>query len=281
MKNLLCILTATLLLLCGLCAHAQVELQLSPVRHDFMVGENVVFKLTITNYTDKAIQLSNTPGRPWLNFMINRQGENMPLTPTARAKFPDLALTPGSRRSFEVDLAGFYAIRSTGRHAAVATIRMPDGHTTYSSNRALFAMIDGGKIREFHIQARGQNLRLNLKLARIDGKDCLFGQVEGLDTHRIHGACYLARFLNFMKPIVLLDSAYNMHVLCQSSPELFTYAVMDTKGNRSHAQYYKRTGGPLDLISTGKGIIPVGVAPYERPKPGAEKPVRKTSDRPF
>jgi hypothetical protein len=55
---------------------------------------------------------------------------------------------------------------------------------------------------------------------------------------------------------------------------------MNTYGDRSSAKLYKRAGGVVDLISTGKGIMPVGLTPYVAPKPGEEK-VRKASERPF
>ena len=114
----------------------------------------------------------------------------------------------------------------------------------------------------------------------VNGKECLFGQAVNKDTQQVIGACYLAEYLNFMKPSVLLDSAQNMHVLCQSSPKFFTYSVMDTHGKRSSAKLYQRTGGLVDLISTGKGIITVGLTPYVAPKPGSEK-TRKASERTF
>ena len=65
------------------------------------------------------------------------------------------------------------------------------------------------------------------------------------------------------------------------SPEFYTYSVMNTHGKRSSAKLYKRIGGqPVDLVSTGKGIITVGLFPYVAPKPGSEK-IRKASERPF
>jgi hypothetical protein len=157
---------------------------------------------------------------------------------------------------------------------------MPDGVSTYSSNRALFTLTNGGKIKEFNIQARGERITLSLRLAVVNGKECIFGQAISKDTNQVLGACYLAEYLNFMQPRVLLDSAQNLHMLCQSSPEFFTYPVMNTHGKRSSAQLYKRLGGVVDLISTGKGIRPVGLTPYVAPKPGSEN-VRKASERPF
>ena len=280
MKTIYQILLTMFCLLLGSQAFAQVELRLQPVRKDFIVGENVALKLTIINQTDASISLKNAPDRPWLNFSVTKRGEQAPVSPIATARFPELVLTPGSTRSFEFNLKSIYRLTTAGNYGATATIRMPDGVSTYSSNRALFTLTNGGKIKEFNIQARGERITLSLRLAVVNGKECIFGQAISKDTNQVLGACYLAEYLNFMQPRVLLDSAQNLHMLCQSSPEFFTYSVMNTHGKRSSAQLYKRLGGVVDLISTGKGIRPVGLVPYEAPKPGSEN-ARKASERPF
>lgn len=280
MKNIFRILFSILCLLLCNQSFAQIELRLQPVRKEFIVGEHVALKLTIINQTDASVALKNTPGRPWLNFSVTKRGEQGPVSPVATARFPELVLTPGSTRSFEFNLKSIYRLSTNGNYSVTATIRLPDGRSTYSSNRALFTLTNGGKVREFNIQARGQNIRMSLRLAVVNRKECLFGQAIDKDTNQVIGACYLAEYLNFMQPRVLLDSAQNLHVLCQSSPDFFTYSIMNTHGARSSAKLYKRTGGVVDLISTGKGIMPIGVTPYVAPKPGSEN-TRKASERPF
>lgn len=278
MKHILCFLLALCCLFAT--ASAQMELRLEPVRHDYILGEHVALKLTIINRTDSSIALKNSPGRPWLNFIVSKRGEPGPVSACASPRFPELTLTPGSTRSFQVDLKSFYRLDVSGTYNAVATIRMPDGQTTYSSNRALFALASGGKVRAFKVRAGGKNLEMSVRLASIEGHDNLFGQVADADTNRVIGACFLGRYLNFMQPRIMLDSAQNMHILCQSSPDFYTYAVMNTQGDRAHYQLYKRTAGPVDLISTGKGVQPIGLTPYVKPKAG-EQNVHHTSDRPF
>lgn len=260
-------------------AFAQMELRLEPVRHDYILGEHVALKLTIINRTDSTVRLANRPQRPWLNFSLSKRGEASPVSAFASPRFPELTITPGSTRSFQIDLKSFYRLDTSGSYGAVATIRMPDGITTCSSNRALFALAGGGKVRAFNIRAGGKNLEMSVRLANIDGHAGLFGQVTDADTKRVQGACVLGRYLNFMKPRIMLDGAQNLHVLCQSTPDFYTYAVMNTRGERSHYQIYKRTGGTVDLISTGKGVTPVGVTPYVKPK--ADDNLHHTSDRPF
>lgn len=275
------ILNLLLVLACLLSsAFAQLELRLEPVRHDFILGEHVALKLTIINRSDSTISLVNRPMRPWLNFTVSMRGEATPVSAFARPRFPDLTITPGSTRSFQADLKTFYRLDVSGSYGAVATIRMPDGVTTCSSNRALFALISGGNVRSFKIRAGGKNLETSVRLAVIDKHGNLFGQVTDTDSKRVLGACFLARYLNFMQPRIMLDAAQNLHVLCQSSPDFYTYAVMNTRGERSHYQLYRRVGGPVDLISTGKGVSPVGVAPYVKPKAG-DRNIHRTSDRPY
>ncbi len=279
MKYIIKLIIVLSCLLTVMPAAAQVELRLQPIRRDFIVGESVALKLTVVNHTDATISLTNIPGRPWLNFMVGHRGQDGPIAPVASPRFPDLKLTPGSTRAFQVELGEFYRLQTDGSYWCVATIRMPDGQTTYSSNRALFIMTNGGEVRAFNIQARGKRLRTSLRLARIDNQDSLFGQVRDADTKRIVGACYLGRYLNFMQPRVLLDAAQNMHVLCQSSAEFYTYSIMDTNGKCAQRKVYRRTGGPVDLISTGRGVQVVGLIPYVKPKPG-EEGMRRVSERP-
>lgn len=279
MKKILCLLLPLLCLLASV-ASAQIELRLEPVRRDFITGEDVALKLTLTNHTDATINLEGTSGRPWLSILLYRTGENLPVSPTALARFPKLSLSPGSTRAFQLNIKEFYKLDTSGTYRAVATVRQPGTLNTYSSNRATFALISGGTVRNFQVQARGRRLELAVKLATTGGHDNLFGQVTDIDTHCVVGACFLGRYVSFMKPIVKLDSAQNIHVICQSTPDVFSYAIMDTHGKRRHYQLYKRTGGPVDLVGGGKGLTPVGLTPYNPTKQNAPT-YHNVSERPF
>lgn len=278
MKHITAILLFLFAVLAGPAA-AQVELRLDPVRRDFLLGENITMKITLVNHTDQTIRLTNTPGRSWLNFNITaREGGNS-ISPSAIPRYPDLTLDPGGKRSYQVDLKPFYTLNRSGTYKAVATVRMPDMRTTYSSNRATFTLAQGGSIRTFKTQARGQRLEMSVKLLNVGGKDCLFGQVLNADSGTPLGACYLGQFLNFMNPRILLDTAQNLHVLCQSTPEYFTYSIMNTKGGRSQYKLFRRSGGPVDLVSTGSGIRTIGLVPYVKTPKGDDN-YHSASDRP-
>lgn len=280
MKKLLSLLLPLLCLLFCLPAGAQIELRLEPARHDFVTGEGVALNLTISNHTDATINLDNTGGRPWLNVLVYRAGQEMPVLPAAIARYPKLTLSPGSKRAFQINLKDSYKLDTSGSYRAIATIRDPFSPNTYSSNRAMFSLINGGNVRTFQVQARGRRLEMSVRLAHVNGNDNLFGQVIDKDTNRVVGACFLGRYLNFIKPIVKLDAAQNLHMVCQSSPEFFTYAIMNTRGDRSHYQIYTRSGPNIDLVGGGKGLTPVGITPYVRKKETKPK-YHNISERPF
>lgn len=281
MKQYILILLGLFCFLAAPQADAQIEMQLTPVRKGYVAGESPAFQLTIVNQTDTTYALKNTPGRPWLNLLLFERGNGLPISPIATPVFPATTITPGSTRTFQLSTKNFYRMGETGNYHAIATIRMPDGYSTYSSNRAIFSVESGAELNSFRIQARGKRLQLSLRMAQIEQKLWLFGQVRDINTLRVVNTCLLGRYLNFMKPIVKLDAAQNMHVLCQSTPKIYTYAVMNTKGDLASHQLFSRIGGSMvDLISTGRGIIPVGLTPYVAPKAGDDN-IRKASDRPF
>ncbi len=279
MKHIITLIIAALLFMLGGQASAQLDVRLSPLRHDFLLGESVVLKLTLTNHTDRKIVLDNLPGRPWLTFTITERGNVNRISPVAVPRFPKTELGPGATRSFQVDLRPYYVFNKACNYKAIASIRMPDMRTAYSSNRAGFTLSFGGNVGSFTVQAGGRNLQMCTKLMRIDKRDYLFGQVLNNDTRTALGACVVGPYLNFMKPRLMLDRAQNLHILCQSTPNLFSYAVMGTDGKRRDHRVLTRTGGPVDLVSDGKGIRIVGLTPYVAPKPEDEG-VRSASERP-
>lgn len=279
--SLILLLAAAMLLLP---ASAQVEVQLTPNRTDYVAGEGVGLSLTISNHTDTPLKLQDANGRPWLNIILTQRGMSGPVIPKEKSGFPPVTIAPGSQHTVPVNLRDKFALDMPGAFRAVATILLPDGRTTYTSNRALFNITTGGCVRSFPIQSRGRRLEMSVRLVRTAKQEGLFGQVVDMDTKRAVGACYMGRYMNFMQPRVLMDGSQNLHVLCQSTPDFFTYSVMNNRGQRLSYQVYRRAPGvPVDLVNTGKGFRPVGLIPYD-PKEEAKKAKEKvhtTSERPL
>lgn len=261
-------------------ALAQIEVKLEPTRQEFLVGESITMKLTFVNHTDRAVTLCNGSDYRWLNFSIKQRGSSYPVNAKALAKYPPLTLSPGSKRAYEVDVKPYYNLDNEGNYSVTATIVMPGGESTHTSNNSTFALRQGGTVKSFDVSARGQRLTVSVKMLTVKGRACLFGQVTNQDTHGVLGACFLGHYLSFMSPCIKLDSAMNLHLLCQSTPEYFTYSIMNTYGKRSSYRLYRRSGGPVDLIGTGSGLRPVGLVPYT-PETRKKESIHSAADRPF
>lgn len=273
------LLQVALLLGLGMQSYGQIDVRMDPVRKDYILGEKAALRLTITNHTDSPVLLNSVPGRSWLYLSVTRSGESGVISPVSPPHYPDIKVMPGSRKEYTLELQPFYNLHREGVYRVSATVRMPDMQTTYTSNTAAFNMVPGGTLRSFNIQVRQQRLQMCVKMLTVGDKTALFGQVVNPLTRVPVGACFLGQYLNFMEPRVLLDRAQNLHLLCQSTPDIFTYAVMDTNGVRRSHKLLKRTGGPIDLISTGRGISFIGLAEYKNEKkPNSE--YHSASERP-
>lgn len=279
MKHILSLIMMVLCLLAAGHATAQVDVRIHPERSEFLLGEGVVVRLKITNHTDTALVLDNTPDRQWLHFTLTRSGSSQPLAPKAIPSFKKIVVNPGSAHEVRVNLRPYFYFNTVGSYKIVATVRMPDMQSTYSSNRASFTLVNGGSVKSFAIQSGGKRLKMNVKIMRAGDKDCLFGQVVNADSGAVVGACYMGQYLNFMAPRVMMDRKQNLHVLCQSTPTYFTYSVMGPDGSRRSYQVLQRTGGPVDLITAGGSIRSIGLTPAKKKTPDDLPGIHTTADR--
>lgn len=261
-------------------AMAQLDIRVKSERKEHMLGESVILTFTITNHTDQTLNFKNMPGNPWLRFKVTSTSSPYPISPKAVAKFPRLTIGPGQQQSYKLDLKSSYDLNHDGNYKAVAIVQMPDGKQAFASNAAFFTMSRGSSIKTYRVESKGRPLQIHVKQMMVDGNLCLFGQVTGFNSSTPIGACFLGQYLTFMEPRFFLDSRQNLHVLCQSSPTIFTYSIMNNQGKRTAMQFFQRSGGPVDLMIAGGKVIPVGLQPYVKPKP-QEEDVHNASESPF
>lgn len=280
MKSIVSLVCCLIALFLSLPVQAQVDVHVEPTRRTMLLGENVIVKVTFVNHTDAKISLTNSPEHQWLSFSVHESGQSYNMRPLARTRFPKLELSPGARKSYEVNLSPYFNFQRANNYQVVASVVMPDGVTTYSSARAPFLLSAGSEVRSFRVQLRGHRMKISVRMLMLNQKTCLFGQVYDMDSDRVVGACYLGQHLNFQQPSIMLDAAQNLHCLVQSTPVYFTYSVMDTHGRRSSCKIMQRSGGPVMLSGSGRGITPQGVVPYVK-KPAKQEDEHNITDRPF
>ena len=279
MKHIFSLLLAIICILAVGQASAQLDVRLHPIRSNYLLGESIAVKLSITNHSDELVVLDNAPDHPWLHFTVMPSGSSQPMAPKMIPVFEKIHINPGSKHETVINLRPYFYFSHVGSFKVIASVRMSDMRSTYSSNRATFSVSNGGSVKTFATQRDGKRLKMHVKMMRTGDKDSLFGQVENADSGVVIGACQLGLYLNFMNPRILIDKKQNLHVLCQSTTTYFTYAVMTPDGTRSHYQVMSRTGGPVDLITTGNGIKAIGLTPAKQPGKDPADNYHTTSDR--
>ncbi len=261
MKSILSLLCCLFALASQL--HAQIEVGVKSIRRDYVIGENVLMKIILRNITDQAITLDNTPNRSWLHFTVTSQDRPNGVRGLARPVFPKITIPAGKTVAYNFNLRPYFAFDRAGNYRVQATVRRAKEVGNFTSVAARFALASGASIRKFNIVHKGVPIEYNARLMLVNGKNCIFGQATNTNTHKVLSACFMGEYLNFMKPIFKLDSAQNLHVLCQSTPKIFTHAAMNSQGKRVSYQLYKRTGGPINLVSSGGKVRVVGASPVK------------------
>ncbi len=261
-------------------AEAQIEVRIQPDRRNYLRGEQILMNLYLRNNTDQTVVLSNKPGRPWLH--INARSKSYPTgVPRAiLAKFPTVTISSGSTVAYKLDLSPAFRFDKSDIYTVSATIRMPDGGSTYSTPITTFNLNEGFSFKKFNLSNRGRSIELHAKTMNVHNSPALFGQAIDKNSRIVISSSFLGKYLSYMKPIFLLDGKQHMHVFFQSTPKYYIYAVVAPNGKKTVHEVYRRTRGPLDLIAIQGKIRVLGAAPYKA-LPADTNKIRSASDRPL
>ncbi len=281
MKSLIRRLVLLLIVLLALPQlQAQIDVRIEPVRRSHLIGEPVIMNLYLRNNTDSTVVLSNTRGRPWLHLDVTSKLHPRGVPRLVLAKFPSVTIASGKTVAFKLDIAPAFRFDKSGTYSLTATLRMPDRRTTYNSQLCTFNFNEGHSFKKFNITNRKRDIELHAKTLNIKNSPAIFGQAIDKNSGAVLNACYLGKYISYMKPIFLLDNRQHMHIFFQSTPKFFLYAVVAPNGKKTVHEVYVRAGGPIDLIAHKGKIIVTGAIPYKAPT--AEKSrVRSATDRPF
>ncbi len=249
---------------------AQVDVKVEVKRRTHLIGEPIIVSLYMRNNTDRPVILTNEPNRPWLHLNVTSSSHPNGVPRLVIPRFPTVTISSGSTVAYNLNVYPSFRFQRSGTYQISAVLRMPDHRTTYGSNSASFTLNEGHSFRYFNIQNKGRHLQIHAKSLNVNNMPGLFGQIIDANSKTPIASCFLGNYLNFVKPIFILDKHQHMHVLFQNNPQHFIHAIVSPTGQAIQKQRMARTGGPIDLIAVGDSIRPIGVAPVK--KPSKEKP---------
>lgn len=273
--NRLLSLLIPLILLCGHSA-AQISVDLKPVKKDLVRGEAVVMEITISNHTGSSIELKNRGNMPWLDINISRTEGHEALPQSRFANFPSVTIPAGKKVSKKVDMRHLYDLNKPSYYKAQAIVRSPDGRNIYPSPKALFNINEGAQIwAQKLVTPGGSKCFYNVCSQTENEKQRLYVQVRDGDTDIPINTVPVGEWLSFSPPICKIDSRSFLHILFQSTPQYYSYAIIAPNGNRQTLSYYHKVPGmAARLANLPDGNIKVEGAVYFDPKARPKKTIR-------
>lgn len=250
-KILICFL---LLSLSGIASFGQIIVSLEPLKKQYVSGEAMNMKLTISNNTGAPVSLTGKTNLPWLDIHVNRVQSGEALPQTRFANFQGVTIPSGKSVSRMIDLRYFYDLSSDGFYKAVAVIRPPDMRNLFSSGEALFSVLTGMPIWSQSITAKnGARIKYTVCSIVENKKQKIFVQLKDADTGGSINTVGAGEWLTFVKPQVKIDSESNLHLLFLKTPSIYCRILVSPKGERSALVYYQRMTGPPPTLVYGAG----------------------------
>jgi len=312
-KLLLC-LVAGIFLLLPFAVNAQIAIDLSMNRPNYIQFEKVFAKVVMRNDSGHAIAFGHDEKLQGDLLFEIRDSQNVPLKKITQATPPIVGtiLKAGETKEFIVPITRYYNINTPGKYKVMAYVTHALFKEEYRSNDCFFNVSEGNLlwsrsvgIPEFlNIDTKPKDDSMdkdkskkissrlyNIKTIYEGSRRVYYLVVE--DDKTVFSIKRFGMEIGDEQPQFDTDNFSRLHILLPLSPRIFSYFVFDIKGALEKREVYKKTNTIPTLVNDPKNgsIILAGGElakqgvdykdnTEERPdKPDkAEKP--ETSDKP-
>ncbi|MBN1674064.1 MAG: hypothetical protein JXR37_23645 [Kiritimatiellae bacterium] len=254
--------------LCPLAAVAQWQLAMEIPDEDVLQYEPIVAHITVKNFQQQAVTLGGSNATVRCFFDIGKTaGEPVAAFGDPMREQP-VVVPPGKAEAFTVNLTPYYAIRSPGGYKIRAVLAA--GQDMVFSREARVRVHSGFTIRKVAARLEGdaRNLRVYaLRYFTRDNSEILLLCAEDEDRTQCYGVARLGQIVRLRTPVTEIDGNGNIHVLHQSSPDYYTYSVVNPLGRRLHSELYTAGSAGINLYRAPDGLVDVtgGVAAESEP----------------
>src|SRR3954452_3373658 len=126
-------------------ARAQIQVDLSFKRLQYIAHEPVLATVKIANNSGRDIELRDDSGQHWFGFEVNA-GEGRLLAPLAETGEPPLHIESGKTVTRRVNLTPLFPVHDFGTYHVRANVYFPDLNKFFYSNSKAFQVGDGRTI---------------------------------------------------------------------------------------------------------------------------------------
>ena len=264
---------------CPVMVFAQLAIKLELNRKNYIRYENVYAKITLKNLSAHTLVFGSNPKlKGQLKLEIETpSGKKAQLLGKNHSPLFGRVIELGKKESVIVPLSKMYNVRAIGEYkvrAVVAHSQLPD---SYQSNLADFKVTAGtmawkatvgvpttGKLKD-NEKIKSRQYKLLSFFDDMNRVYCLM--VE--DKKYVYGVARIGYDIGNIKPECKIDRFSKIHILIQSSPQIYSYYVYDTDCHLDAKAVYKKTKTEPRLISnedTGRVFVVGG----EKAKEGSD-----------
>jgi hypothetical protein len=267
-------------------ARAQIQVDLSFKRLQYIAHEPVFATVRIANNSGRDIELHDDSGQHWFGFEVNA-GEGVLLAPLQVAVEPALHIEAGKTVTRKVNLTPLFPIHDFGAYHVRANVYFPDLNKFFYSATKVFQVTDARPIWQKTVgvpdgtSGAGQARTYSLLSNRFVDHTSLYVRVENRDTGVVYTTYSLGRIIASEDPQAEIDRANQLHVLHCAGPRNWAYSHVGLNGELlAHSTFLETKTRPR-LRHTADGSIAVNGGMLDAPSADSKRrPVPKLSDRP-
>ena len=268
-------------------AHAQIQVDLSFKRIEYIAHEPILATIKIANNSGRDIELHDDNGQHWFGFEITA-GEGRLLAPLDQATAePPLEIESGKTVTRKVNLTSLYPVHDLGAYHVRANVYFPDLNKFYYSATKVVQVNDARPIWQKTVgvpegmPGGGEMRTYSLLSNRFVDHTSLYVRVENRDSGAVYTTYSLGRVIANDDPQAEIDRANQLHVLHCAAPRTWAYSHVGLNGELLAHSTFLETKTRPHLRHTSDGAIAVSGGMLDVPVAESKRaPARKLSDRP-
>lgn len=268
-------------------AHAQIQVDLSFKRLQYIAHEPILATIKIANNSGRDIDLRDDNGQRWFGFEINA-GEGRLLAPLkADAAEPALHVEAGKTVIRKINLTALYPVHDFGAYHVRANIYFTDLNKFFYSTTKVVQVTDARPIWQKTVgvpegmPGAGEARTYSLLSNRFVDHTSLYVRVENRDTGAVFTTYSLGRIIASGDPQADVDRANQLHVLHCAAPRSWAYSHVGLNGELLAHSTFLETKTRPHLRHTPDGSIAVNGGKLDVPVAAPKQsPAPKLSERP-
>ena len=269
-------------------AQAQIQVELTFKRLQYIAHEPVLATLKITNLSGRDIDLHDANGQSWFGFEVNA-GQGRLLAPIKRqaAAEPALHVEAGKAVTRKINLTPLFPVHDFGSYHVRANVYFADLNKFFYSRTKVFQVTDARPIWQKTVgvpegmPGAGEVRTYSLLSNRFPNHTSLYVRVENKESGAVYSTYSLGRVIANDEPQAELDRANQLHVLHCAAPRSWAYSHIGWNGELLKQSNFLETKSRPRLRHRADGAIAVSGGMLNAPVAESKRaPARKLSERP-